>query len=88
MIGCLAFFFLVLKLGGTSEKNHPVSSKTPKLHEEVNAILGNPKIFFARGMAINIYRTLCVLVSSSLDPPISFMSHHRGAAVYLLPHTQ
>ena len=24
MIGCLAIFLLVLKLGGTSEKNHPV----------------------------------------------------------------
>ena len=24
MIGCLAVFFLVMKLGGTSDKNHPV----------------------------------------------------------------
>ena len=24
VIGCLAVFFLALKLGGTSEKNHPV----------------------------------------------------------------
>ena len=64
------------------------SSKTPKLHEEVNAILGNPKIFSPRAMAMSIYMTLCVLVSSSLDPLISFISHHRGAAVYLLPHSQ
>ena len=28
VIGCLAVFLSVLKLGGTSEKNHPVSSHT------------------------------------------------------------
>ena len=40
-------------------------AKKPKIlqgHLEFYANLGNPEIFSAMAMAMNIYRTLCVLV--------------------------
>ena len=33
VIGCLAVFFLILKLGGTCEKNHPVEWTTHLLED-------------------------------------------------------
>ena len=54
---------MIIKKAEKAKKSKE-SSKTPKLHKEVNAILGNPEIFSARAMAMSIYRTLCVLVSS------------------------
>ena len=50
---------MIIKKAEKAKKSKD-SSKTPKLHKEVNAILGNPirifKIFSARVMAMSIYR--------------------------------
>jgi len=60
VIGCLTAFFLVLKLEGTSEKNHPVAMAKSTMNHRSCSILGDVRKMCHNGFFLWIYEILAV----------------------------